>query len=154
MALRLSGEEFSIVRGLDDYGWLKEIRRSTSDQALLLRQDGSGYILALYKGSSLQAVFDYGPSLMMYGPIRGYGNLTLETTGGASIVLGSYGAVKVDARVPLANTGAENNGNVAVESIDDIEMLGNQKGLIVRTSTGARYRIRVDNSGSVVTDAL
>ncbi len=47
MALKLTGEPYSVVQGLDDLGNLKEVARSTSEAALTVRNDGSGPALKL-----------------------------------------------------------------------------------------------------------
>jgi hypothetical protein len=60
----------------------------------------------------------------------------------------------IDAQKEIANSTANNNGNVAIDDLDELEMLGNQKGLIVRTSTGARYRVNVSDGGAVQATAL
>ena len=45
MALRLVGEGYSVVHGLDGLGWLRDITVSSSDPALTLTQQGSGPLL-------------------------------------------------------------------------------------------------------------
>ncbi len=45
MALRLAGEEFSVVQGLDGQGWLRQITRNDSLPGLSLRQQGTGEAL-------------------------------------------------------------------------------------------------------------
>jgi hypothetical protein len=50
MALRLAGEEFSVLQGLDAQGWVREITVSDALPALILDQAGSGPILSLRNG--------------------------------------------------------------------------------------------------------
>ncbi|MFQ5874303.1 MAG: hypothetical protein ACE5JL_10945 [Dehalococcoidia bacterium] len=45
MALRLAGEECSVVQGLDGLGWLRDISVSSSDPAVTITQQGSGPVL-------------------------------------------------------------------------------------------------------------
>ena len=42
MGLRLAGEEYSVVRGLDILGWLRQIAVNSSTPALTVTQNGSG----------------------------------------------------------------------------------------------------------------
>ena len=47
MTLRLAGEDYSVVAGLDGLGWLRDIKATSSDPALKVDQKGSGSILDL-----------------------------------------------------------------------------------------------------------
>lgn len=52
MALRLAGEDYSIVRGLDGLGWLREIAISSSDAALKVAQQGAGDVVEFLDGTT------------------------------------------------------------------------------------------------------
>ncbi|MCH9036316.1 MAG: hypothetical protein IH860_03215, partial [Chloroflexi bacterium] len=47
MTLRLAGEDYSVIAGLDGLGWLRDIKATSSDPALKVDQKGSGSILDL-----------------------------------------------------------------------------------------------------------
>lgn len=55
MALRLSGEEFSIVQGLDAHGWLREVQANDASPGLEITQSGSGAGLRLAAGHMVVA---------------------------------------------------------------------------------------------------
>ena len=47
MALRLAGEEYTVVQGLDDQGYLRDIKANDPDPGLIVDQQGAGAILSL-----------------------------------------------------------------------------------------------------------
>lgn len=50
MALRLAGEEFSVVRGLDALGWPREVEANDANPGLKITQGGSGPALQVVSG--------------------------------------------------------------------------------------------------------
>ena len=61
MALRLAGEDYSVVQGLDGLGWLRDINVSSSDPALKVDQKGAGSILDLLdNGTAVLRVLNGG----------------------------------------------------------------------------------------------
>jgi hypothetical protein len=86
--------------------------------------------------------------------LQGNSQVRLISASGSDIKLEPGGSGMIDAQKEIANSTANNNGNVAIDDLDELEMLGNQKGLIVRTSTGARYRVNVSDGGAVQATAL
>ncbi len=52
MALRLAGEEFSIVQGLDYDGWLRDIKANDSSPGLKVNQQGTGRIFDFQDGGT------------------------------------------------------------------------------------------------------
>ena len=53
MALRLAGEEFSVVQGLDALGWPREIEANDADPALKITQNGSGPDLQFQQAATI-----------------------------------------------------------------------------------------------------
>ena len=58
MALRLAGEEFSVLQGLDARGWLREIRGNDALPGLKVDQQGTGRLFDFLDGG---ASFFYAP---------------------------------------------------------------------------------------------
>lgn len=50
MALRLAGEDYSVVQGLDNLGWLRNIAPNSPDPALTIDQRGTGNIFEAQDG--------------------------------------------------------------------------------------------------------
>jgi hypothetical protein len=101
MALRLAGEGYSLVQGLDTLGFVREVVANDSEPTLRLRQNGSGRILEMV---------DAG------GTVRGYVNAA-----------GDLVALKdIDAQGAIKNTGAANGGQVYID--DDLELTGHLQG--------------------------
>lgn len=55
MALRLMGEEYTVIQGVDDTGWLREITVSSTDPGVKIDQQGTGPILELRDNGSIVA---------------------------------------------------------------------------------------------------
>ena len=55
MALRLMGEEYAGIQGVDSLGWLREITVSSSDPGVKIDQQGTGPILELRDNGSIVA---------------------------------------------------------------------------------------------------
>lgn len=68
MALRLAGEELSVVQGLDAIGWLREIQASDALPGLKITQSGSGHALELNK----DAVFAEGEGPIVEPNVAAY----------------------------------------------------------------------------------
>lgn len=90
MALRLAGEEFSIVQGLDAQGWPREVRASDGNPGLQIRQDGASPSLELYDGATKV--------------------LRAPDGGGLELLVGS-----LDVRTSLKNTGSATGGALGVD---------------------------------------
>lgn len=97
MALRLAGEEFSVVRGLDAQGWPRLVDVSDAAPAMKVVQAGSGALMEFYDGSSKVLYMDDGGDLVLSGRA-------------------------LDVRNRIKNTGAADSGAVAVE--DTLRALG------------------------------
>jgi len=137
MALRLAGEECSVVRGLDDLGWLKEVTRNTSDYALKITQNGSGDTLQVvgsrlcidrsidgdqlrfYRSGSLIAGFDIGGAYVSLWSSDQ--PLLLSPGGDKNIALGG----KADLQKGAYNSTANNSGDVLVD--DDLALTAGKK---------------------------
>lgn len=50
MALRLAGEEYSVVQGLDALGWPREVEANDADPGIKITQSGSGPALQVISG--------------------------------------------------------------------------------------------------------
>ena len=50
MPLRLAGEEFSVVQGLDAQGWPREIQANDGDPGIKITQSGSGPAIQVVSG--------------------------------------------------------------------------------------------------------
>ena len=124
MALRLAGEQCSLVRGLDDLGWLKEVTRNSSDYALKITQNGGGDALHLAGSTKIKgnvSHLDLGISLV---DLYGYYAISLATSyGDVRLVPGS--GYKVDAQRELYNSTANNSGDVLVD--DDLALTSGKK---------------------------
>ena len=123
MALRLAGEQCSVVRGLDDLGWLKEITRASSDYALKVTQNGSGDALRLAGSTRIKgdnSYLDLGSTLLCYG----YGGAVL-LTGMGDLVLSPASDGRVDVRRAIYNSTANNSGDVLVD--DDLAVTSGKK---------------------------
>lgn len=94
MALRLAGEELSVVQGLDSLGWLREVIVNSTNPALKVKQQGSGNMLELWEGSSQRVVF------------------------GSDAVLKPSG--RIDAQKGIYNSSANNSGRVYVDDEAEI----------------------------------
>lgn len=89
MALRLAGEEFSVLQGLDALGWLREVVANDGEPGLRIDQQGAGDIVDFQDGgTSAFKIGDGGPAIL---------------------------GVVLDVRQPLKNTGSVNGGAVAVD---------------------------------------
>jgi len=60
MALRLMGEEYAVIQGVDDLGWLREITVNSSDPGVKIDQQGTGPILELRDNGSIVALVKDG----------------------------------------------------------------------------------------------
>jgi len=123
MALRLAGEQCSVVRGLDDLGWVKEITRTTSDYALKITQNGSGVGLQLEGSTKIKAgnsYLDLGESSTVYG----YSSASVIGAGGNVLLIPAAGYY-VDIRERIQNSTANNSGDVLVD--DDLAVASGKK---------------------------
>ena len=53
MALRLAGEEFSVVQGLDTQGWLREIQANDGDPGLKISQSWAGDAIQFQQAATI-----------------------------------------------------------------------------------------------------
>ena len=68
MTLRLAGEDYSVIAGLDGLGWLRDIKATSSDPALKVDQNGSGSILDLLdSGTPVLRVLNGGSFAFLVG---------------------------------------------------------------------------------------
>lgn len=68
MTLRLAGEDYSVIAGLDGLGWLRDIKATSSDPALKVDQKGSGSILDLLdSGTPVLRVLNGGSLAFLVG---------------------------------------------------------------------------------------
>ena len=166
MALRLAGELPSVVQGVDAQGWLRSIQAGDAASGLRIIKGGATLL------ELVQDLFNGGVAIRIREAYSGGGGyydhtirsanahlmiqansqIRLLTGGGANLSLEPAGVI--DAQKAIGNSSASNDGNVAIAAADDLQMEGNQKGLIVRTSGGTRYRIRVNDSGDVISEAV
>lgn len=141
MALRLAGEEFSVVRGLDDGGWLRQINANDTLSGLKVTQQGNAPILELLSAQEQGIVIDKlyasankrkwriypaedatdvdlvissidNAGAVVKTPIR----LDHET---GRVTLGN-GADFIDLLATLKNTGAANSGRVMIDDALDL----------------------------------
>ncbi|MBI2304691.1 MAG: hypothetical protein HYU86_08110 [Chloroflexi bacterium] len=143
MPLRLVGEEYSVVQGLDELGWLKEITRSaTEDPALKIAQNGAGSALELFFGAVKKLQFN-DDAANAGGWLRIYnGNGTQELAlyhNGSNAVLSATGAPltlipeanydavlqvsgtgQIDLRAPIKNSGVGGEIDGRVDFQDDV----------------------------------
>lgn len=177
MALKLAGEEYSVVQGLDGQGWLRKVSVNESTPALILEQGGSGYILHLKAGASTVLYADSNEikanrQLNMGGyPINkleelaAYSGYHLTLKPGAidkSIVVKALAghtaeilAIHNAAGNILAGVWATGRIVIASGAGEDFQTQNAGKGIVVRTPDGTKdYRIRVDNTGAVVTEQI
>ncbi|MBI4282643.1 MAG: hypothetical protein HY672_04065 [Chloroflexi bacterium] len=79
MALRLAGEEFSVLQGLDELGWLRSIEVSDGAPGLKVKQNGSGPLFEFYDGAVKVLYANSGGSVALGRDISLGGN-KLKTT--------------------------------------------------------------------------
>lgn len=177
MALRLAGEEYSLVQGLDAQGWLERISVNKSTPALLVEQASSGYILHLKAGGSSILYADSneikayrqlnmgGYPIKSIDELQGYtaSHLTLKPGGTAKSVLAKALAGQTAEILAIQDAagnilaGVRVSGRIVVASGtgEEFQTQNAGKGIIVRTPDGTKdYRIRVDNAGAVATDLI
>jgi len=65
MALRLAGEEASVLQGLDGLGWLREVRAGDMKPALKVNQQGTGRVLDFQDGGVSVLYMDDGGNLKL-----------------------------------------------------------------------------------------
>lgn len=78
MALRLAGEEFSVLQGLDGLGWLREVCACDTRPALKVNQQGTGRVLDFQDGGVSVLYMDDGGSLKMGRILDFTGNQALQ----------------------------------------------------------------------------
>ena len=103
MTLRLAGEEFSVVLGLDGQGYLREVLANDTDPRLKVNQQGSGPIADLQDGgTSVFQVLDGGEVTVRLGDATGAKKLLIKDSGGAIVAtINSDGKVRFgDAAAP------------------------------------------------------
>ena len=81
MALRLAGEDFSVVQGLDALGWPREVEANDADLALKITQSGSGPDLQFQQPATISTSTG-----------------TLDLDGAGDVVLRRNGSVRLQAR--------------------------------------------------------
>ncbi|MBI4299033.1 MAG: hypothetical protein HY666_04650 [Chloroflexi bacterium] len=143
MALRLAGEEYSVVQGLDSLGWPRKVQASDSIPALNIVTSGTGLGLKLASGNPVNAIGAQGlfageseiSTLWITGNLRANtlkgvspSDLRIESwqAGSGRIRLGTCYEVVIEERIDLQeeirNTGANFNGRVYVN--DSLEATG------------------------------
>ncbi|MEE9198472.1 MAG: hypothetical protein V3U26_01605 [Dehalococcoidia bacterium] len=171
MALRLAGEDYSVVQGLDYLGWLREISVSSSDPALKVVQSGAGDILEIYDGGILAFQIRQGRNIEYFNGLSGPG-LDFDQGGAGMIrtktnnnlVLQPNGTGVIDLQKAIRNTSASNGGKVF---IDDEVRIGQPLSLdqainvahvaaktAAYTTTDADAIVPVDTTGGAVTITL
>ena len=78
MALRLAGEEFSVLQGLDGLGWLREVLANDDDPALKVNQQGSGRVLDFQDGGISVLYMEDGGALKLARILDFTGNQALQ----------------------------------------------------------------------------
>lgn len=149
MALRLDGEVPGVVRGLDGQGWVRSVEVGDAAPGLRVAHQGSGqYGIDITVSDADHAVRLRRGSSAYHGYIGMDGdNLCFRCDSGRWLRF--YGFISFEDFI-----GSMSAAVLKVRAENDLQMEGNQKGLIVRTSGGARYRIRVDDSGAVISEAV
>ena len=125
MALRLAGEEFSVVQGLDGLGYVREIRPSSPDPGLLVDQGGSGRIVSFRDG----------------------GTAVLEILDAGDVVLAPLSGGKIDVRQALYNSSANQGGYVHIGDILRIDPGSNTDLLIGEAAGVTKLRANVSGGG-------
>ncbi len=137
MTLRLAGEDYSVVAGLDGLGWLRDIKATSSDPALKVDQKGPGSILDLLdSGTPVLRVLNGGNLAFLVGKA--------PTAGQYEIGRNSDVTNRLQYNVP---TGALHEW-----SINDVELVtirANQLGLVDGVIVVLNEPIRWDGNASV-----
>ena len=118
MALRLAGEEFNVIQGLDQQGWPRLVQAADADPGMRVNQKGSGRILELQQN----------------GALKGY----IGNDGTWVIAAGG-----IDVQQPLKNTSASYDGAVGVA-----DWLYVFPGVSVRAGAGLGGPTQVELSGT------
>lgn len=173
MALKLAGEEYSVVQGLDEQGWVKEIFRE-EQPSLKVKRSTLGSVFGLeIAGNTVLYVNSYALYMGTALNMGGYAISNADELAGRTnnhLLLRPGGAAKSVIAKALPGQTAEifaihdATGNILagvwtsgriVVVLDDFQTQAAGKGIIVRTPDGTKdYRIRVDNAGAVATEQV
>ena len=150
MAIRLEGDVYSMVQGLDEQGWLREIEVVSTDPGLLIKNTGSGYALDV-KGVSNQNSVRIGTATGNY-PLTfrvndgGVAYITsashLELNSGAALDIILNPAKAIDATKAIYNSGTSNSGKVLID--DDLAIVAGKR-LDLEGHAGDSYLIFQNN---------
>ena len=171
MVLRLAGEEYSVVQGLDDLGWLRNITVISSDSGLKVDQKGSGPVAEVYSGGVLAFQVKQSRNVEYNNGFIGVGldfdagaAGMIRTKNNNNLALQPNGSGIIDLQKTIRNTSANNSGKVF---IDDELRVGqplsldqsiNLAHVVAKTSayttTDADSIVPVHTSGGAVTITL
>ncbi len=151
MALRLAGEEFSVVQGLDRLGWTREVRASDALAGLKITQSGSGMAIQLVRATAGGNWMGFYVGENRYGRMTVNANYHLElATDDGDLVLLPAPGNHIDLRAAIVNSGAGNNGRASFA--DDVELQAGYKlfNLTVEAFTEATKPSAAGNAGRIV----
>jgi len=167
MALRLAGEEFSVLQGLDALGWLREVVASDGEAGLRVDQQGAGDIVDLLdNGTSVFKISDGGPAVL--GCDLDLAGQSLKTSSG-DLTLDPAGKVKLSKLMQMGpNTeltiaagviavtgslhGVDTEGDAATDDLDTINGGANGDVLFLHTMAAARVVVLKHGTGNIFCD--
>ena len=165
MALRLAGEEYSIVQGLDSQGWLRTITANDALSGVTVDQQGAGRLVEFRQNGAVKAYVDNaGEFIFTSGNAlrRDVDNSSLNIRGGSDttgawIALSGKDSAVAPGGIRLNSTNAARTTNVERIRISGDADAGNGS-VIVYESLDAREAIKntgASNGGAVaVNDVL
>ena len=121
MALRLAGEEYSVVQGLDGQGWPREISANDANPALEINQSGGGSIIELKADGSLVLKSPKSGAIELSRDVAFQQATTISTTTG-DLTLSPAGDIAIGANLlKTTNLGIkeEDSNNWALRNAAD-----------------------------------
>ncbi len=167
MALRLAGEEFSVLQGLDALGWLREVRGNDALPGLKVDQQGTGRLFDFQDGgvSFLYAPDGAGPTLTRQLTIEyaaptilfngtsgtGVGKLMTDNPGGVPSLLLKDSGNNVRLQVALASGDMTSYGGLDLHGT--LKNAGAANGGAVKVDDGISYAYASKSGAYTVTSA-
>ena len=148
MALRMAGEEFSVVQGLDRLGWTREVRVNDTTPSLKVTQTGSGPGVQIDHAAVGENWIGFYLGGVRHGKMAIVAdNKLMVATEGADLILEPAGSGRLDLRKALYNSSANNNGRVKVDDVLEIEPGTTGPGLVIQHNEQPLTAIRLRYGG-------